>query len=124
MPNYWIVKTEPYTYSSDDLARQKTAVWDRVRNNPAARNNGQPTGRLNPWAKAISAAGVARSTAARTATRAAANVRRRGSASAARKGRVPKRSGRSPHEGRNRPMARPRRRAARRRAGPVAADPQ
>src|SRR6266478_4878559 len=26
MPNYWIVKTEPSTYSYDDLARQKTAV--------------------------------------------------------------------------------------------------
>src|SRR5881397_2854856 len=26
MPNYWIVKTEPSTYSYDDLARQKAAV--------------------------------------------------------------------------------------------------
>jgi predicted RNA-binding protein with PUA-like domain len=35
MPNYWIVKTEPSTYSFDDLARQKTAVWDGVKNNLA-----------------------------------------------------------------------------------------
>lgn len=30
--HYWIVKTEPSTYSYDDLARQKTAVWDGVKN--------------------------------------------------------------------------------------------
>jgi predicted RNA-binding protein with PUA-like domain len=35
MPNYWIVKTEPSTHSFDDLARQKTAVWDGVKNNLA-----------------------------------------------------------------------------------------
>jgi len=35
MPNYWIVKTEPSTYSYEDLARQKTAVWDGVKNNLA-----------------------------------------------------------------------------------------
>jgi predicted RNA-binding protein with PUA-like domain len=33
--SYWIVKTEPSTYSYDDLARQKTAVWDGVKNNLA-----------------------------------------------------------------------------------------
>ncbi len=33
MPSYWIVKTEPSTYSYDDLERQKTAVWDGVKNN-------------------------------------------------------------------------------------------
>ena len=33
--NYWIVKTEPSTYSYDDLASQKTAVWDGVKNNLA-----------------------------------------------------------------------------------------
>jgi predicted RNA-binding protein with PUA-like domain len=32
---FWIVKTEPSTYSYDDLARQKTAVWDGVKNNLA-----------------------------------------------------------------------------------------
>ena len=35
MPGFWIVKTEPSTYSYDDLARQKTAVWDGVKNNLA-----------------------------------------------------------------------------------------
>jgi predicted RNA-binding protein with PUA-like domain len=29
---YWILKTEPSTYSVDDLLRQKTAVWDGVKN--------------------------------------------------------------------------------------------
>src|SRR5213594_3348733 len=33
MSSHWIVKTEPSTYSFDDLARQKTAVWDGVKNN-------------------------------------------------------------------------------------------
>jgi predicted RNA-binding protein with PUA-like domain len=33
--SYWIVKTEPSTYSYDDLAGQKTAVWDGVKNNLA-----------------------------------------------------------------------------------------
>jgi predicted RNA-binding protein with PUA-like domain len=36
--NYWIVKTEPSTYSFDDLAREKTAVWDGVRNNLALKH--------------------------------------------------------------------------------------
>jgi len=30
--NYWLVKTEPSTYSYDDLEREKTAVWDGVKN--------------------------------------------------------------------------------------------
>jgi predicted RNA-binding protein with PUA-like domain len=38
MANYWIVKTEPSTYSYDDLARQKTAVWDGVKNNLALKH--------------------------------------------------------------------------------------
>ena len=38
MPNYWIVKTDPSTYSFDDLARQKTAVWDGVKNNLALKH--------------------------------------------------------------------------------------
>jgi len=38
MPNHWIVKTEPSTYSYDDLARQKTAVWDGVKNNLALKH--------------------------------------------------------------------------------------
>ena len=38
MPNYWIVKTEPSTYSFDDLARQKAAVWDGVKNSLALKH--------------------------------------------------------------------------------------
>ncbi|HYL21469.1 MAG TPA: EVE domain-containing protein [Gemmatimonadales bacterium] len=38
MPGYWIVKTEPSTYSYDDLAGQKTAVWDGVKNNLALKH--------------------------------------------------------------------------------------
>ena len=30
--NYWILKTEPSTYSFDDLQREKSAVWDGVKN--------------------------------------------------------------------------------------------
>jgi predicted RNA-binding protein with PUA-like domain len=29
---YWLLKTEPSTYSWDDLARDKTTVWDGVTN--------------------------------------------------------------------------------------------
>ena len=32
MPNYWILKTEPSSYSHDDLTRDGTTVWDGVRN--------------------------------------------------------------------------------------------
>lgn len=32
MPNYWIMKTEPSTYSFADLAREGRAVWDGVKN--------------------------------------------------------------------------------------------
>src|SRR5690348_1206756 len=35
---YWIVKTEPSTYSYDNLASQKTAVWDGVKNNLALKH--------------------------------------------------------------------------------------
>ena len=38
MPSYWIVKTEPSTYSYGDLAGQKTAVWDGVKNNLALKH--------------------------------------------------------------------------------------
>ena len=30
--NYWLVKTEPGTYSWDDLVKDKKTVWDGVRN--------------------------------------------------------------------------------------------
>jgi len=38
MSSYWIVKTEPSTYSYDDLAGQKSAVWDGVKNNLALKH--------------------------------------------------------------------------------------
>src|SRR5436190_19567804 len=36
--NYWLVKSEPFKYSFDQLLKDKSAVWDGVRNF-AARNN-------------------------------------------------------------------------------------
>ena len=36
--NYWLVKTEPGTYSWDDLVKDKSTFWDGVRNYQA-RNN-------------------------------------------------------------------------------------
>lgn len=36
--NYWLMKTEPGTYSWDDLVRDKSTEWDGVRNY-LARNN-------------------------------------------------------------------------------------
>ena len=38
MPNHWLLKTEPSTYSWDDLERERTAVWDGVKNPVALRN--------------------------------------------------------------------------------------
>ncbi len=38
MPNHWIVKTEPSTYSFDQLERDGTTVWDGVRNNLALKH--------------------------------------------------------------------------------------
>lgn len=32
MPNRWLVKTEPATYSLDDLRRERRTTWDGVRN--------------------------------------------------------------------------------------------
>ena len=34
----WILKTEPSTYSYDDLARERSTVWDGVKNPVALRN--------------------------------------------------------------------------------------
>lgn len=36
--NYWLLKTEPDTFSWADLVRDKTAVWDGVRNFQARSN--------------------------------------------------------------------------------------
>ena len=38
MPAHWLLKTEPSTYSWDDLTREKTAVWDGVSNPVALRH--------------------------------------------------------------------------------------
>jgi len=38
MPNYWILKTEPSTYSFDALVKEGTAVWDGVSNPVALKN--------------------------------------------------------------------------------------
>ena len=38
MASYWIVKTEPSTYSFDQLERDATTVWDGVRNNLALKH--------------------------------------------------------------------------------------
>ena len=35
---HWILKTEPSTYSFDDLVAEKTATWDGVANPVALRN--------------------------------------------------------------------------------------
>ncbi len=36
--NYWILKTEPSSYSYDQLERDKKTVWDGVRNNLALKH--------------------------------------------------------------------------------------
>jgi len=38
MPGYWLVKTEPSTYSFDDLKREGVATWDGVKNPVAMKN--------------------------------------------------------------------------------------
>ena len=38
MPNYWILKTEPTTYSFEQLEHEKSTVWDGVRNNLALKH--------------------------------------------------------------------------------------
>lgn len=38
MPNHWLLKTEPSTYSFADLERDQRTKWEGV-NNPAASNN-------------------------------------------------------------------------------------
>jgi predicted RNA-binding protein with PUA-like domain len=36
--NYWLLKTEPSTYSFDDLVRDQQTVWDGITNPVALRN--------------------------------------------------------------------------------------
>lgn len=38
MPNYWLLKTEPGTYSFADLEREKRATWDGVANTLALKH--------------------------------------------------------------------------------------
>ena len=38
MPNYWLMKSEPFKYSWDDLVRDGETIWDGVRNHRAANN--------------------------------------------------------------------------------------
>ena len=38
MANYWLIKSEPWKYSWDDLVRDGETVWDGVRNHRAANN--------------------------------------------------------------------------------------
>lgn len=38
MPNFWLLKTEPTTYSFADLERDGKAVWDGVSSNAALKN--------------------------------------------------------------------------------------
>jgi predicted RNA-binding protein with PUA-like domain len=38
MPNYWILKTEPSTYSFQNLVSKGTDIWDGVANPVALRN--------------------------------------------------------------------------------------
>jgi len=35
---YWVVKTEPSTYSYEDLAREGTTLWDGVKNRVAVKH--------------------------------------------------------------------------------------
>lgn len=41
MPNYWILKTEPSTYSYADLERERRTVWDGVKNPVALKHIGR-----------------------------------------------------------------------------------
>jgi predicted RNA-binding protein with PUA-like domain len=38
MARFWLVKSEPFKYSWDDLVRDKEEVWDGVRNHRAKNN--------------------------------------------------------------------------------------
>lgn len=38
MPDYWLMKSEPFKYSWDDLVAEKEGTWDGVRNHLAKNN--------------------------------------------------------------------------------------
>jgi len=41
MPNFWLLKTEPSTYSYSDLGKDGKTSWDGVKNNYALKNMSQ-----------------------------------------------------------------------------------
>ena len=41
MPNFWLLKTEPSTYSYSDLEKDGKTTWDGVKNNYALKNMSQ-----------------------------------------------------------------------------------
>ena len=49
MPDYWILKTEPSSYSFDRLMQEGRAVWDGVKNAVALKHIGQ----MKPGDKAL-----------------------------------------------------------------------
>ncbi len=38
MPNYWLIKSEPFKYSWEQLVEDGETIWDGVRNHRAANN--------------------------------------------------------------------------------------
>lgn len=38
MPNYWLIKSEPFKYGWDDLVEEGEGTWDGVRNHRAKNN--------------------------------------------------------------------------------------
>ena len=38
MSNFWLIKSEPFKYSWDDLVKDGETIWDGVRNHRAANN--------------------------------------------------------------------------------------
>ena len=38
MPNYWLMKSEPFKYSWEQLVKDGETIWDGVRNHRAANN--------------------------------------------------------------------------------------
>ena len=38
VPNYWLIKSEPFKYAWEELLRDGETVWDGVRNHRAANN--------------------------------------------------------------------------------------
>ena len=45
--NYWLVKSDPETYSFEDLKKDGTTLWDGVRNHLAKRHLSNKIGRAH-----------------------------------------------------------------------------